>query len=792
MNYQAHPNRLVTLAALLLLAWPWSSRAQFNFTLSGGALTVSAYTGTNAYVEIPAATNGYPVKGIAGSAFLNKTMVTNVLIPDSITNLGNSAFKGCSGLTKVTIGNGVKNVGQSAFESCSSLPSLSIPASVGIIGQRAFYNCSGLFTVTIPGSVTNLGSSAFGNCLFLTSAFFQGNAPRVGGLAGSADSTVFYGNGSYYSQAGVVYYPPGTTGWGATFGSWPTVCTSNIIAISDLAFTTNNGGISINGYTGADQNLILPDNINGYPVTAIGDNAFSVNYQINSVLLPNGLTSIGNRAFYKCYNLVSAPLPAGLASIGDEAFQSCSGVTYMTIPAGVTNIGSGAFQDCYSLLNLNVAAGNPNYASLRGVLFDSAFTTLIQYPPALGGDYVIPGTVTNVAGGAFYSAGHGLKSVTIPNSVLNIGDPAFTYCNYLYSFTVAADNPNYASVGGVLFDKAITTLIRYPGNMVGNYVIPGSVTRIGDHAFYSAYGVKSLTIPDSVTNIDDYALFYCSSLTNITVGAGNPNFASAGGVLFNWDLTTLIQYPIGLTVNYAIPDGVIRIANYAFYYCNQMKQVTMPDSVTDIGDSSFFECYGLTSLAIGNGVTRIGSNAFLGCTALANVTIPSSVTNIGDHAFAYCSGLKSVVIPASVSKMGQNAFQSCTALHLAYFQGDAPTVNGGAGSADNTIFTGESGTAFYPPGAIGWGSTFGGWPAIAGSYQPQPQIAGPGQVAGGPGNGFQFNIFWATNSTVVVEASTNLLNWTPVITSALVSGTNTYTDSNWTNFPTRFYRVRSQ
>jgi hypothetical protein len=723
MKYQAYPNRLIALAALLLLARPLSGRAQFNFTISGGAVTITSYTGTNASVVIPSTTNGYPVKNIGNIAFRNKTIVTEVTIPDTVINIGNNAFQGCSALTSVTIGNSVNN-----------------------IGQRAFYDCSSLMNVTIPSSVTNMGSGAFGNCVFLTTAYFQGNAPKVGNVDGSSDNTVFYGSTLNFVEAGVIYYPPGAAGWGTTFGSWPTVCTSNITPISALTFLTNSGGITITEYLSTNQDVILPGSINGYPVTAIGNNAFSMNYQVSSVLFPSGLTSIGNRAFYKCYNLVSAPLPAGLASIGDEAFQSCGGVTYMTIPAGVTNIGSGAFRDCYSLLNLNVAAGNPNYASLRGVLFDSAFTTLIQYPTALGGDYVIPDTVTNVAGGAFFSAGHGLTSVTIPNTVLNIGDPAFSYCNYLYSFTVAADNPNYASVGGVLFDKAITTLIRYPGNMVGNYVIPGSVSRIGDNAFYAAYGVKSLSIPDSVTNIGNYALHYCSRLTNITVGASNPNFASAGGVLFNRDLTTLIQYPIGLTVNYAIPDGVIRIADYAFYYCNQMKQVTMP----------------------------------------------GSVTNIGDHAFTYCSGLKSVAIPASVSKMGQYAFQSCTALHLAYFQGDAPTVNGAAGSADNTVFQGESGTAFYPPGTTGWGSTFGGWPTTAGSYQPQPQISGSGQGFGVQSNGFQFTIFWATNTAVVVEASTNLLNWTPVITNSLLSGTNAFSDSSSTNFPTRFYRVRSQ
>jgi hypothetical protein len=117
-------------------------------------------------------------------------------------------------------------------------------------------------------------------------------------------------------------------------------------------------------------------------------------------------------------------------------------------------------------------------------------------------------------------------------------------------------------------------------------------------------------------------------------------------------------------------------------------------------------------------------------------------------------------------------------------------VNGGAGSADSTVFSGESGTVYYLPGTTGWGATFGGWPT-AQWYQPQPQILASGPGFGVQGNRFQFTISWATNTSVVVLASTNLLNWTPVITNALVNGTNAFADATWTNYPRRFYRVRS-
>ena len=119
-------------------------------------------------------------------------------------------------------------------------------------------------------------------------------------------------------------------------------------------------------------------------------------------------------------------------------------------------------------------------------------------------------------------------------------------------------------------------------------------------------------------------------------------------------------------------------------------------------------------------------------------------------------------------------------------------MDGVAGSTgDVTVFSGESGTSYYQHGIIGWGSTFGGWPTAA-WYQPGPQILGSGLGLGTGRDSFQFIIAWDTNTDVVVEASTSLQDWTPVITNTLVNGTNAFRGLTWTNYPQRFYRVRSQ
>jgi hypothetical protein len=230
-----------------------------------------------------------------------------------------------------------------------------------------------------------------------------------------------------------------------------------------------------------------------------------------------------------------------------------------------------------------------------------------------------------------------------------------------------------------------------------------------------------------------------------------------------------------------IPNSVASIGGGAFGHCSGLTSVTIGNSVTNIGNNAFEDCYSLTNVTIPDSVTRIGGYAFFECSGLTSVAIPNSVTGFGDLVFAYCSGLTSITIPNSVTSIYSFAFEDCYSLHQAYFQGNAPV-------ADSTVFAGDSGTAYYLPGTTGWGSTFAGWPTAL-WYQPQPQILGQG--LGAQNKQFGFTISWATNLSVVVQAATNLANpvWIPVSTSTLTSGTNYFSDPQWTNYPERFYRA---
>ncbi len=182
-------------------------------------------------------------------------------------------------------------------------------------------------------------------------------------------------------------------------------------------------------------------------------------------------------------------------------------------------------------------------------------------------------------------------------------------------------------------------------------------------------------------------------------------------------------------------------------------------------------------------VTSIGDDAFADCTLLTSVTIPNSVTNIGHMAFCRCTALTSVTIGNSVIRIGQLAFWDCTSLTAVYFQGNAPSL------ALAVFYGDHHATVYYLPGTTGWGSTFGDRPTSL--WQPQVQTS---DVSFGVRtNGFGFNINWASGMTVVVEACTNLANpvWCPLQTNTLTDCWCCFNDPHCTNYPARFYRVRS-
>ncbi|MGC9940603.1 MAG: leucine-rich repeat domain-containing protein [Verrucomicrobiota bacterium] len=452
-----------------------------------------------------------------------------------------------------------------------------IPTTIGglpvtSIADGAF-DGSSITSVQISSNLTSVADDAFLNCLSLTNVIVDARNTNYSSL-----------NGALFSQGlgMLVLYPAGIT--------------LSSYAIPDGV--TNLGYFAFSGC----PNLTSVTIPGGVP--AVGDFVFFNCVNLASVTIPATVTNIGDSAFYGCLDLTniavdsqnpsygslkgvlfnqplttlilyppgikkgSYTIPGSVTSIGNYSFQGCDNLTNVTLPAGVISIGQQAFSSCTSLARITIPG---SVASIGSEAFENC--------SALGG-LIISNGVANIGQQAF-SGCTSLTNVDVPESVTNIGDTAFEYCTSLSNIMVDPRNTDYGSSSGALFNQPLTKLIQYPPGKTGaTYAIPGSVTDIGDYAFYYSE-LSGVIIPDSVTNIEQAA----------------------------------------------------------FENCVKLASVIIPGSVQSIGAYVFNECSSLTNVTISSGVASIGFDAFGFCTALPVVTIPASVTTIGDYAFQDCNAL---------------------------------------------------------------------------------------------------------------------------------------------------------
>ncbi|MDR0829911.1 MAG: leucine-rich repeat protein [Prevotellaceae bacterium] len=368
-------------------------------------------------------------------------------------------------------------------------------------------------------------------------------------------------------------------------------------------FAVNSYAATSYTITGTGSNLTLTITGTGnMPNYSYGNYApwYSQRGNIKTLVINSGVTGIGNYAFYNCSGLTSVTIPDAVTSIGFCAFDNCSSLTSITIPNSVTSIEVAAFGNCSSLTSIT-----------------------------------IPNSVTSIGNNAFRNCS-GLTSVTIPNSVTSIGYYAFLECSSLTSINIGANNPNYSSLDGILYNKTQTTLIQCPAGKTGQITIPNSVTSIEACAFYNCSGLTSVTIPNYVTTIEIQAFQDCSGLTTVNFNATNCTTMGSSSYPVFQGCTALATLNIG--------TNVTKIPDYAFYNCSGLTgTLTIPNAVTSIGNYAFYGCSGITgTLTIPNTVTSIGNYAFRNCNHLTSLTIGNSVTGIGDYAFASCSGLTSI------------------------------------------------------------------------------------------------------------------------------------------------------
>ena len=525
----------------------------------------------------------------------------NCVIKDGTRLMANNAFRNCKSLTSVTIPNSVTSIEDYVFADCSSLTSITIPESVTSIGDYAFAFCSSLTSITIPESVTSIGNSAFSGCSGLTSVTIGNNVTSIGDYAFC----------NCYSLTSVTIGNSVTSiGYEAFYGCKSLTSITIPESVSNIeSYAFNHcSALTKTNYTGdiAGWCDIKFGSSNSNPIF-YSHNLYIKDQEIKDLVIPNTVNTIRNYAFYNGSSLTSITIPNSVTSIGSCAFRNCQSLTSITIPNSVTSIEDYVFADCSSLTSIT-----------------------------------IPNSVTSIGNSAFRNC-QSLTSITIPNSVTSIEARAFGGCSSLTSITCEATTP--PTLGNNTFYQVSTSIPVYvPCGCVSAYKAASTwkdFTKIQEPQ--AEYSIQVSTSNSQMgTAKVDYNTFCDGSQITATANYGYHFTQWSDGVTDNPRTLTLTQDTV-LSAEFALTTAGQCGKNLYWVYDTNKSTLT----ITGSGDMYNERPWGLftndlTEVVLPEGLTYIGNDAFVDCINLKAITIPASVTSIGANSFAGCRRIRDV------------------------------------------------------------------------------------------------------------------------------------------------------
>ena len=665
--------------------------------ISGESTTEKAFKG---FTSLTSVTLNSSLKSIAAETFSGCTGLRSINLRNGLTDIGAQAFQGCDGLQSVSIPDSVLTMGESAFRSCKNLQTVRLPSRLDVIpdsifqycykmrsvtmpvacssiGEWAFYSCRDMVSITVPAGTVSIGRGAFSDCLRLVEIY---NLSELSFIRGS------YSNGGIASYALDIY--------------------STLEEDSKLSVTSDKFVVRTDGdekkliaYYGIYPGLYTPRD-----VTEINRNAFMESDELTSIVITGNVKTIGTTAFVGCQKLADVMIQNGVETIGAQAFGNCVELSSVAIPASTTNIVCTAFSHCEGLKSIIVAENNPVYRSEGNCIFVRESNEVLLGCSAS----VIPWGSTRI-GNASFRYCLGLHSVSLPDTVLSIGDSAFIEC---YDLATVDLGNSMIQIGSEAF--------RFCKSLY-SITIPKSVTGIGEGAFSDCYNLtdiyyegtraewnslitidagggiaETVTIhyaddedgwyvePSEEPTPDEYFRFTLLSDDTYSIKARYHDMPSRTVIpsVYNGKAVTVIEeyaFDGRDTIDELfIPASIKSVKNYAFRGCTGLISVTFAPNtqMTHAGVSVFDGCTSLETATIPSvlchsvGETQVKtvvvnsgkvilSKAFYGCSSLASITFPDTLTDIYSNAFLACSGLTSVTLPDGLKKIWEGAFRAC-------------------------------------------------------------------------------------------------------------------------------------